>query len=136
MGLFSRGNMLGTTWYSVSQTSPSSNRSWSVASTESQESVMSPRNTSQMSTTKPPHEFRRLTEKELQKKKAKGICFRCDNKWTLGHRCRRKELSVILIDEEDEEGTDGGSTEPPLSPTEELLTEGAECTVGWEDGGL
>lgn len=44
--------------------------------------------------------MRRLTDKELQDKKAKGICFRCDDKWSMGHRCRKRELSVLLIDDE------------------------------------
>lgn len=69
--------------------------------------------------------FRKLTEKELQQKRARGICFRCDDKWALGHRYRRKEFSVIRIDEEEEDGTDGSSSEPPLSPspTEEMISE-------------
>lgn len=120
---FNRGGLTSSVGYSMSQTGPPSHRSWSGVYTEFQASVGSPRNTSQSSASKPPQEFRRLTEKELQEKKAKGICFRCDDKWTLGHRCRRKELSVILVDEEEEDDTDGGSTEPPLSPIEELLTE-------------
>lgn len=33
----------------------------------------------------------------------------CDDKWSLGHRCKRKELSVLLTREEEEE-------EPELSP--------------------
>lgn len=41
-------------------------------------------------------EIRRLSEKELQFKREKGLCYRCDDKWTVGHRCRCKELSVLL----------------------------------------
>lgn len=41
-------------------------------------------------------ETRRLTERELQEKRAKGLCFRCDERWGVGHRCQRKELSVLL----------------------------------------
>lgn len=114
-----RGSMMSPVRYGAPQTGPPSNRSWSAISSESQASVGSPGNSGQ---SKSPHEFRRLTEKEMQEKKAKGICFRCDEKWALGHCCRRKELSIILIDEEEDEDTDGGSTEPPPSPTEELIT--------------
>ncbi|XP_056686977.1 uncharacterized protein [Spinacia oleracea] len=49
-------------------------------------------------------ETKRLTERELQEKKAKGLCFRCDERWGIGHQCKRKEMSVILIDEEDDDG--------------------------------
>ncbi|PWA61664.1 Ankyrin repeat-containing protein [Artemisia annua] len=31
--------------------------------------------------------FRRLMDSELQAKKAKGLCYRCDNKFAPGHRC-------------------------------------------------
>ena len=48
-------------------------------------------------------EIRRLTDREWQEKKDKGLCFRCDEKWSIGHRCRRKELSVLLTYEEEEE---------------------------------
>lgn len=67
--------------------------------------------------------MRRLTEKELQEKRSKGLCFRCDDKWTAGHRCRRRELSVLLLDEDEEEGSEEAGSEPPQSPTEELLVE-------------
>ena len=32
------------------------------------------------------------------------MCFRCDEKWRIGHVCRRKELSVLIVGEEDELG--------------------------------
>lgn len=54
---------------------------------------------------KPTREIRRLTERELEEKKEKGLCFRCDEKWTIGHRCRRRELSVMITFEgDDDEG--------------------------------
>lgn len=39
--------------------------------------------------------LRRLSEKELQEKRQRGLCFRCDDKWNVGHHCK-KELSVLL----------------------------------------
>lgn len=48
-------------------------------------------------------EVRRLSDSELQKKREKGLCFRCDEKWGPGHRCKKKELSVLLIHDADEE---------------------------------
>lgn len=52
---------------------------------------------------KPPGEIRRLSENELQHKREKGLCYRCDDKWSVGHRCRRKELSVLLSQEDEDE---------------------------------
>lgn len=31
------------------------------------------------------------------------MCFRCDDKWSVGHRCKKKELSVLLGCDDDEE---------------------------------
>lgn len=45
---------------------------------------------------------RRLTDKEMQEKREKGLCFRCDRKWTVGHRCARRELSILCAQKEDE----------------------------------
>lgn len=44
-----------------------------------------------------PVQMRRLSNMELQSKRAKGECFRCDEKWLIGHKCKKRELSVILI---------------------------------------
>lgn len=67
--------------------------------------------------------MRRLSDKELQQKRAKGLCFRCDEKWSMGHRCKKKELSVLLIEEEEEDRTDYSGSDPPMSPTTEPNTE-------------
>lgn len=46
---------------------------------------------------RPVGEVKRFSEKELQSKREEGECFRCNEKWSAGHRCRKKELSVISI---------------------------------------
>ncbi|KAF8398742.1 hypothetical protein HHK36_014600 [Tetracentron sinense] len=55
-----------------------------------------------LSTVKPYGEVRRLTDSELQKKRDKGLCYRCDDKWAPGHRCKKKELNVLLTHDVDE----------------------------------
>lgn len=52
------------------------------------------------SSPRPVGDVRRLNEKELQEKRANGLCFRCDGKWSIGHKCQRKELSVLLTQDE------------------------------------
>lgn len=52
--------------------------------------------------------YKRLPDNELMNKLAKGLCFRCDNKFSPGHRCKKQELQVMLyydseIDGEEEE---------------------------------
>lgn len=65
-------------------------------------------------------ELRRLSEKELQKKREKELCFRCDDKWSAGHRCRRRrELSVLLTCEEEDDKAE-------LSPNSNLSDEPSE----------
>nr|GEZ74438.1 ankyrin repeat-containing protein [Tanacetum cinerariifolium] len=46
--------------------------------------------------------FRRMTEPEIQDRKAKGLCFRCEEKYTPGHQCASRTLQVMLVDESDE----------------------------------
>lgn len=32
------------------------------------------------------------------------MCFRCDEKWRIGHLCKRRELSVLIVGEADNDG--------------------------------
>nr|GEW48813.1 reverse transcriptase domain-containing protein [Tanacetum cinerariifolium] len=52
-------------------------------------------------TTSKGENFRRLTDSELQAKRAKGLCYRCDKKFAPGHRCPSQTLQVLLVDESD-----------------------------------
>lgn len=105
-----------------SQSSPTSIRSWASGGSESQMSGTGSKQSS-VAPSKNTGEMRRLSEKELQEKRAKGLCFRCDEKWNIGHRCKRRELSVLLIDDGEEDYSEGTGSEPPPSPTEELTNE-------------
>lgn len=102
------------------QTSPPSVKSW-VSGGDSQSSVNMTKQ-SGANSNKSWGEVRRLTEKELQDKRAKGLCYRCDDKWSIGHRCRRRELSVLLMEDEEDEGSEEAGSDPPPSPTEEIPT--------------
>ena len=46
--------------------------------------------------------FKRLTETEIQDKRAKGLCFQCDEKFSLGHQCKDKSLQVLTMCDEEE----------------------------------
>lgn len=40
------------------------------------------------------------------------MCFRCDDKWAPNHRCKRRELSVLLtVDGDVDEAEFGGDEE-------------------------
>ncbi|KAJ9562283.1 hypothetical protein OSB04_007443 [Centaurea solstitialis] len=45
--------------------------------------------------------FRRLTDQEVQQKRTLGLCYRCDEKYSPGHRCKKRELSVLLVQSEE-----------------------------------
>lgn len=115
--MYSKGPSMVSSYSFGNPTSPPVSRSWGARSPDSQASIISTAASTPVS-----NDVKRMTEKELQEKRAKGLCYRCDAKWTVGHRCKKKELSVMLIAEEEGE-TDVEDSEAPPSPTEEVLTE-------------
>lgn len=46
--------------------------------------------------------FRRMTESELEERRAKGLCFRCEEKFKPGHRYPSHTLQVMIVDDSDE----------------------------------
>ncbi|KAL8116135.1 hypothetical protein AgCh_022584 [Apium graveolens] len=94
---FSSPSFSGT-FYLPSLKSPSSRSSVSVYSqSSSSHSIPTLKNVGGVPVAKPLGEFRRLNERELQSKREKWECFRCDEKWSIGRRCKKRELSVILM---------------------------------------
>ena len=51
--------------------------------------------------------FRSLSDEEYKEKRAKGLCFTCDKKFTPEHVCKNKHYRYMVI-EEKEEDEDGG----------------------------
>ena len=49
-------------------------------------------------------QFKRLMEAEIIEKRAKGLCYRCDEKFVLGHRCKLRELQVLMVLNDEEYG--------------------------------
>ncbi|KFK40184.1 hypothetical protein AALP_AA3G341400 [Arabis alpina] len=41
--------------------------------------------------------FRRITMTEIAHRKAAGLCFRCDEKWSVRHVCPKAELRVLVV---------------------------------------
>ncbi|KAL2469553.1 Ty3-gypsy retrotransposon protein [Abeliophyllum distichum] len=78
--------------------------------------------------------FKRLSEAELQLKKEKGLCFRCDEKYTVGHRCKNKELQVLLVQEGDEweveEGIEGEASTEEGNEVGEVVELSLNSVVG------
>ena len=38
-----------------------------------------------------------LTDKEMREKRSRGVCFKCDERWSCNHVCRNKEFRLILL---------------------------------------
>ena len=43
----------------------------------------------------------RLKPQQLEEKRAKGLCYSCDSKYTKGHKCAEKKLFYIDCEEEE-----------------------------------
>jgi len=62
--------------------------------------------TTPITTTKPTPRtrFKRLTWAEMQARREKGLCFNCDEKFALGHKCKLQQAFLIEVVEESEDG--------------------------------
>ncbi|KAL8102892.1 hypothetical protein AgCh_027426 [Apium graveolens] len=60
-----------------------------------------------------PTGVKRLSYSEMMERRSKGLCFNCDEKFSMGHVCKNKQIFMIIAEEE--EGLNGGTDEPKLS---------------------
>jgi hypothetical protein len=47
--------------------------------------------------------IKRLTPEEVKERQAKGLCFKCNDKYVLGHRCKKLFMIEAYL-REDEDG--------------------------------
>ncbi|KAL0361047.1 UNVERIFIED_CONTAM: Retrovirus-related Pol polyprotein from transposon.6 [Sesamum radiatum] len=47
-----------------------------------------------------PHPRRFLTEAEVRARKGKNLCYKCDEPYSPGHRCKMRQVHMLLIEEE------------------------------------
>lgn len=59
--------------------------------------------------TKPP--YMKITDAQYQKRRALGLCFHCDEKYSYGHVCKNKQFNLISVEEEDNYEGDTASNE-------------------------
>ncbi|KAH6770738.1 hypothetical protein C2S52_015541 [Perilla frutescens var. hirtella] len=64
--------------------------------------------------------IRRLSPTEMQEHRNQGLCYNCDQKWVLGHRCPNRFL--ILVGNTEDEGEE--ETEEEMSIEEEIAIQG------------
>ena len=74
----------------------------------------------------------RLTPQKLEEKRAKGLCYSCDSKYTKGHKCAEKKLFYIDCEEEEEkekEMSKGEDILPEQSLEEEQINPTISCNA-------
>lgn len=54
----------------------------------------------------PASNVRKISPQELQKRREKGLCFKCGDKFGLGHQRAMKHLNFMLLDEDPDPGGD------------------------------
>nr|GEY20226.1 hypothetical protein [Tanacetum cinerariifolium] len=75
--------------------------------------------------------FKRMTEAEMADKRAKGLCYQCDEKYGPGHRCLERALQVLWVGEdEDEEDEDKGEEHTHLDMVEWGNSQFLICEIG------
>jgi hypothetical protein len=71
----------------------------------------------------------RLTPQQLEERKAKGLCFNCDSKYSKGHKCGEKKLFYIDCEEEEEQEQEPSQDENVEAISSEELTPTISCNA-------
>lgn len=58
-------------------------------------------------------EYKHLTAAEMKDKREKNLCFRCDEPFSRDHKCKNRQLRMLIMEEEDD--LEGGEFEDALS---------------------
>jgi hypothetical protein len=71
----------------------------------------------------------RLTPQQLEERKAKGLCFNCDSKYSKGHKCGEKKLFYIDCEEEEEQEQEPSQDEKVEAISSKELTPMISCNA-------
>ena len=69
----------------------------------------------------------RLTPQQLEERRAKGLCFNCDSKYSKGHKCGEKKLFYIDCEWEEAEDQEPSQTKEIEEITQEEITPTISC---------
>ncbi|CAL1401337.1 unnamed protein product [Linum trigynum] len=61
----------------------------------------------------PPKGFVRLPPQEIEQKRREGKCFNCDERFTVGHKCAKPDLMMLVGRWEDEAEEEAAEEGPP-----------------------
>lgn len=73
---------------------------------------LSPTSKTFETTTPAPTSLRRIINQEASKRREKGLCFYCDEKFTIGHRCQIYMIEESTLSETIDQYNDQVETEP------------------------
>ncbi|KAG8367223.1 hypothetical protein BUALT_Bualt16G0050300 [Buddleja alternifolia] len=68
-----------------------------------------------------------LTASEMRARREKNLCYNCDEVFVPGHRCKQRQVYMIMSQEEEEAYI--VDVEDPNAPTEELLAEDMTISI-------
>lgn len=60
-----------------------------------------PNNPTHSASHNPTFPIKRLTPREMELRKEKGLCYNCDEKYVRGHRCQSRQLYLLVGDDDD-----------------------------------
>lgn len=58
---------------------------------------------SQISTNRRNSSFRKFSDAEIEERRRRGLCFRCDETFSPGHICKNRHLHVLLMGEDEKQ---------------------------------
>jgi len=67
--------------------------------------TLPPPNNSTTHTTNSKLPIRRLTATQMQERRAQGLCYNCDEKYIIDHRCATRRYLLLILDLEDDNQT-------------------------------
>ena len=62
-------------------------------------------------------------------KRDNGLCFRCDEKYSIGNRCENKELDVLMVNDELDNGEDEKAVEEKVDDSKEGVEKAVELSI-------
>ncbi|XP_042969094.1 uncharacterized protein LOC122301779 [Carya illinoinensis] len=63
-------------------------------------------------TSKPRPEIKKLSSEEVQERIKKGLCFKCGDKWSPGHKCKAAQALFMFEDESSDDESESSQEEP------------------------
>ena len=76
---------------------------------------------------RPPMAMQRLTPMRMSERRKKGLCYHCDDKWSVGHKC--KTLKLFAMEEVQGDEEDCELVEEEEEEEAEIKGEQAEITL-------